>query len=70
MFYVLSLILFIVLYYVFAKIMSSIVKGILVSLFVLIVVLTGFILYKSSNEPINLLGIYRIYNFEVVRINR
>ena len=69
MFYILSLILFVVLYYVFAKLMSSIIKGILGACFLIIVVLAGFILYKSSKEPIDFFGIYRIYNFEVIRID-
>ncbi|MBN1162216.1 hypothetical protein JXA34_00555 [Patescibacteria group bacterium] len=67
MYYVLLLLLFGLLYYVFAKILSSMIKGCLVSAFILIVVLAGIILYKSTKEPVNILGLYVVDNFEITR---
>ena len=67
MYYVLLLLLFGLLYYVFTKILSSVLKGCMVSLFIFVVVLAAIILYKSTKEPVNILGLYVVENFEVTK---
>jgi hypothetical protein len=68
MYYVLLLLLFGLLYFVFMKILSSVLKSCLVSLFIFVVVLTGIILYKSTKEPVNVLGLYLVDHFKLTRI--
>jgi hypothetical protein len=70
MYYILLLLLFGVLYYVFMKLLSSILKGCLVSLFISLVVSAGIILYKSTKEPVDILGFYTVDNFEVIRVTK
>ncbi len=68
MFYLLALLLFIILYYVFVKLLSSIVKGCMMAVFVVALVSLVIVFVKSSQEPVYLLDMYKVDNFEVVRL--
>lgn len=68
MFYLLAALLFIILYYVFVKLLSSIVKGCLVAFLVLILVLVGITMVRSTKEPVNILNLYQVDNFNIERL--
>lgn len=68
MFYLLAALLFIILYYVFVKLLSSIVKGCLVAVLVLILVLAGITMVRSTKEPVNILNLYQVDNFNIERL--
>ena len=70
MYYLLALLLFIICYYVFVKLMSSIVKGCLMAVFVLILVTVVVIFVRSSKEPVNILNMYKVDNYEVTKIEK
>ena len=65
MYYLLALLLFLILYYVFVHVLSSVVKGCLMAIFVLLLVIGITLFVRSANEPVNILGIIEIDNFEV-----
>ena len=68
MFYLLAALLFIILYYVFVKLLSSIVKGCLVAVLVLILVVAGSILFRSTRNPVYILDWYKVDNFNIVKL--
>lgn len=68
MFYLLALLLFIILYYVFVKLLSSIVKGCMMAVFVSVLILLVGVFIKSSREPVYLFDMYKIDNFNVVKL--
>lgn len=68
MFYLLALLLFIILYYIFVKLLSSMVKGCLMAVFVLILVSVVVAFAKSTKEPVNVMGWYKIDNFNIVKL--
>ncbi|MFC1622170.1 hypothetical protein ACFL13_02190 [Patescibacteria group bacterium] len=50
------------------KLLSSIVKGCLVALLIAILVIIISIFVKSTKEPVEIFGVYRINNFEITRL--
>jgi hypothetical protein len=70
MYYVLAAIFFIVVYFAFAKLLSSILKGCLVTAGVFILLLTSYVLLKSSVEPVILFDRYKIKNFRIEEIKK
>ena len=68
MYYLLLLLLFIVSYYVFVKLLSSLVKGCLMAVLILILFVGVTLFLKSRREPVNIFNLYKIDNFEVIRI--
>jgi|GEM_PF-3224038 len=68
MFYLLALLLFAVLYYVFVKLLSSIFKGCTAALLIVLLVLVVAAFLRSATEPVYLMDIYKIDNFEVTSL--
>ncbi|GIW69470.1 MAG: hypothetical protein KatS3mg101_0217 [Patescibacteria group bacterium] len=68
MFYLIAAFLILVVFVVTARILSSLIKGCLIALGVFIIVITAFLVYKSSREPVELFGIYRLHNFEITKL--
>ncbi len=69
MYYLLALLLFILLYYIFVKLLSSIVKGCLVAFLVFLLTVIIVNMIRSTVVPVNILGLYRIDNFEIERLD-
>ncbi len=69
MYYLLMTALILVVFIVVTRILSSLVKGCLVSVLVFLIVITAFLLYKSTVEPIEVFGIYKIHNLEITKLN-
>ncbi len=69
MYYLLALLLFILLYYIFVKLLSSIVKGCLVAFLVFLLTVIIVNMIRSTVAPVNILGLYRIDNFEIERLD-
>lgn len=68
MFYLLAALLFIILYYVFVKLLSSIVKGCLVAVLVLILIMAGSVLVRSTKYPVYILNWYKVDNFNIEKL--
>ncbi len=68
MYYLIIAAITLVVFVVTARILSSLVKGCFVALGVFLIVITAFLVYKSSGEPIELFGIYRLHNFEITKL--
>ena len=68
MYYVLMTLLILVVFIVATRILSSMLKGCFVAVGLLLIVITIFLLYKSTVEPINVFGKYRIYNFQITKL--
>ncbi|KKS30898.1 MAG: hypothetical protein UV03_C0018G0003 [candidate division WWE3 bacterium GW2011_GWE1_42_16] len=70
MYYVLMTLLILVVFIVATRILSSMLKGCFVAVGLLLIVITIFLLYKSTVEPIELFGIYRIDNFQITKLEK
>ncbi|OGC59741.1 hypothetical protein A2380_03130 [candidate division WWE3 bacterium RIFOXYB1_FULL_43_24] len=62
--------LILVVFIVATRILSSMLKGCFVAVGLLLIVITIFLLYKSTVEPIELFGIYRIDNFQITKLEK
>jgi len=67
MYYLLYLLLLVLLYYFIFKVLGSIVKGCFTFVIILAIALIGFNMIKSTKEPIDVFGIYKIENFVITR---
>lgn len=70
MYYIILTAFILVVFIVTARILSSIVKGCLISIGLFLIVITGFLLYKSTVKPVEVFGIYKIDNFEITRLEK
>ena len=70
MYYLLALLLFIISYYVFVKLLSSVLKGCMFAILVLIlfVLITAFL--RSAKDPVYIFDMYKIDNFEIMKIEK
>ncbi|HBT66239.1 TPA: hypothetical protein DEA81_00745, partial [candidate division WWE3 bacterium] len=68
MYYVVLTLLILVVFVVAARILSSVVKGCFLAVGLFLIVITIFLLYKSTVEPIEVFGIYRIDNFRITKL--
>jgi len=68
MYYLLLILFFIILYFVFVKLLSSILKGCLVAVLVIVLFIGIDVLVKSSKEPVNIFGLFKVDNFEVIKL--
>jgi len=50
--------------------LSSLIKGCFVAVSLFLIVITIFLLYKSTVEPIEVFGIYRIDNFRITKLEK
>ncbi|AHB39963.1 TPA: hypothetical protein DHW62_01245 [candidate division WWE3 bacterium] len=70
MYYVVLTLLILVVFVVAARILSSVVKGCFLAVGLFLIVITIFLLYKSTVEPIEVFGIYRIDNFRITKLEK
>jgi hypothetical protein len=68
MYYVIFGAISLLVFYVLVKILSSVLKGCLVTLVFIVLVITLYLMYKSTIEPVPVLNLYRIQDFKVTRI--
>ena len=64
------LLLILVVFVVAARILSSLIKGCFVAVSLFLIVITIFLLYKSTVEPIEVFGIYRIDSFRITKLEK
>jgi hypothetical protein len=55
-------------FYVLVRILSSVLKSCLLTLVFVLLVITLYLMYKSTIEPVPVLNLYRIQDFKVTRI--
>jgi hypothetical protein len=67
MYYVLAATIALLIFILFIKALGVVVKGILTTIFVLIIFVSLFVMYKSTQGPVDLFGVYRVDKFEVTR---
>lgn len=70
MYYVLMALLILVVFVVAARILSSLVKGCFVAVSLFLIVITIFLLYKSTVEPIEVFGIFKIDNLKITKLEK
>lgn len=70
MYYIFVAIIGIVLFILFLKALGAVVKSILSTIFVLIVVVGGYLMYKSLKTPVTIFGRYRIDKFVVSKVTK
>lgn len=70
MYYIFIAIIAFVLFILFLKALGAVVKSIITTLFVLIVLIAGWLMYKSLKSPVILFSRYKIDSFVVSRINK
>ena len=68
MYYIIFALISLLVFYVVVKILSSIIKGCLVTLVFIGLVMTIYLLYKSTIEPVTVLNLYRIQDLKISRI--
>ena len=68
MYYIIFGALSLLVFYVLVKILSSVIKGCLSTLAIIVLVITLYLMYKSTIEPVSVFNLYRIQNFKVTRI--
>ena len=67
MYYVILALLILVVFVVSARILSSLVKGCFVAVGLFLIVITIFLLYKSTVEPVQVFGIFKIDNLKITK---
>ena len=70
MYYVIMLLLILVVFVVAARILSSLVKGCFVAVGLFLIVITIFLLYKSTVEPVQVFGIFKIDNLKITKLEK
>ena len=70
MYYVILALLILVVFVVATRILSSLIKGCFVAVSLFLIVITIFLLYKSTVEPVKVFGIYRIDNFRITKLEK
>lgn len=70
MYYIFVAIIAFVLFILFLKALGAVVKSIVTTLFVLIILVAGWLMYKSLKSPVTLFGKYKIDRFVVTRVNK
>ncbi|HBY09815.1 hypothetical protein A2473_02815 [candidate division WWE3 bacterium RIFOXYC2_FULL_42_13] len=70
MYYVILALLILVVFIVATRILSSLIKGCFVAVSLFLIVITIFLLYKSTVEPIEVFGIYRIDSFRITKLEK
>jgi hypothetical protein len=69
MYYIFVAIIAFVLFILFLKALGAVIKSIITTLFVLIVLIAGWLMYKSLKSPVTVFGKYKIDRFVITRIN-
>lgn len=67
MYYIILALIALFVFYIFVKILSSVIKGCLVTVIVLVLVMTLYLMYKSTREPVSLLNLYKIQDLKITR---
>ena len=68
MYYILVAIIAFVLFILFLKAVGAVVRSIATMIFVVVFLIAGWLMYKSLQSPVTVLGKYRIDKFVVSRI--
>lgn len=68
MYYILIVIFLIIVYFALTKILSSIFKGCMVTLGIFVLLAAGYIMFKSTKEPIRLFNTFVVDNFQITRL--
>ncbi|MFH1899053.1 MAG: hypothetical protein ABIJ82_01090 [Patescibacteria group bacterium] len=70
MYYIFVAIIAFVLFVLFLKALGTVVKSIVTTLFVIVVLIAGWLMYKSLESSVTVFGRYKIDRFVVTRVTK
>jgi Flp pilus assembly protein protease CpaA len=70
MYYIFVAIIALVVFILFLKALGAVVKSIVVTLFVIVVLIVGYLMFRSLSNPVILFSTYKIDKFAVTKVSK